>query len=180
MRNVNLLGRRNYKLHLVGVSLLVVAVLIACNGTNDSHEELGVFDDDPLSELYSNKEDINQDGEKFITSFYQLYVSIPYDIDNFGDIDSLRKFNCTPDFYSKLKKEFDISGLDHDYITNDELMDNHSIETMEVKRLDNNMFLVVFETQNDDTSNLEFRKSSFEVELERTMDKFLINNVCCF
>jgi hypothetical protein len=134
--------------------------------------------------LNKNKSILNNDlGKEWLYKFYSDYISFylnsPFGKEKsslpvfFKQLDSIKKENCTKDFYNYQKED--------DF--NNEFICKKSLETLEInqKKEINNTYIVSFIAEyplND--SEIEYKKIYFDVTISEEKGVFKISKTCCF
>ncbi len=105
---------------------------------------------------YSQKPAEEQQATEMLRHFYiaqNSIKSIPHDI---GKMDSLQKIYCSKKLQKKLKEQFQLTGLDHDLLTNDYGIDSLGVKTLSISKdpEKNNNYIVSYTILDDVVPNL--------------------------
>ena len=83
---------------------------------------------------YSQNNTEDQQALVMLKEFYIAQNKINFTLRDIGKMDSLQKKYCTKKLQEKLKKQFQLTGLDHDLLTNDYGIDSLGIKTLTISK----------------------------------------------
>ncbi len=120
---------------------------------------------------YSQKPTEEQQAIEMLKQFYFAQSAIKSTPQNIGKIDSLQKMYCSKKLQKKLKEQFQLTGLDHDLLTNDFGIDSLGIKTLSISKdlKHNNNYIVSYTILDDVVPNLS--KKEIKVIINVTVQK---------
>lgn len=100
---------------------------------------------------YSQNVPEDQQAIEMLRQFYIAQSSIKFTPQNISKIDSLQKEYCSKKLQEKLRKQFQLTGLDHDLLTNDYGIDSLGIKTLLISKdpKQNNNYIVTYTILDD-------------------------------
>jgi len=120
---------------------------------------------------YSQKSTEEQQGIEMLKQFYIAQSGIKSTPQNIGKIDSLQRIYCSMKLQKKLKEQFQLTGLDHDLLTNDYGIDSLGIKTLSIVKdlKQTNNYIVSYTILDDVVPNLS--KKEIKVIINVTIKK---------
>lgn len=120
---------------------------------------------------YSQKPTEEQQAIEMLKQFYIAQSAIKSTPQNIGKMDSLQKMYCSKKLQKKIKEQFQLTGLDHDLLTNDFGIDSLGIKTISITKdlTQNNNYIVSYTILDDVVPNLS--KKEIKVIINVTVQK---------
>ena len=108
---------------------------------------------------YSQNISEDQKAIEMLREFYFIQSTIKSTPQNIDKMDSLQKKYCTVKLQKKMIEQFNLTGLDHDLLTNDYGIDSLGIKTLSIsKEPKHNNFVVSYIIWDDVVPNVSRKK----------------------
>lgn len=120
---------------------------------------------------FSQKPTEEQQAIEMLKQFYIAQSTIKSTPQNIGKMDSLQKMYCSKKLQKKLKEQFQLTGLDHDLLTNDFGIDSLGLKKLSISKdpKQNNNYIVSYTILDDVVPNLT--KKEIKVIINVTVQK---------
>ncbi|MFT3740958.1 MAG: hypothetical protein QM786_19585 [Breznakibacter sp.] len=120
---------------------------------------------------YSQKPTEEQQVTEMLRQFYIAQSAIKSTPNDIGKMDSLQKLYCSKKLQKKLREQFQLTGLDHDLLTNDYGIDSLGVKTLSISKdsKQNNGYIVSYTILDDVVPNLS--KKEIKVIINVTIQK---------
>ena len=144
---------------------------------------------DTISSIDQSVDSIHLE-KKWLINFYSEYIDFYLNSPNakdkskttifFKELDSIKKKNCTQNFYNKQIEDF---NKDFDYITNNEFICEQSLNSLEInqKKETDKTYAVSFIAEYPlNELDSEYKKTTFDVTIVNEKGIYKISKTCCF